>query len=424
MASRIAGQPAATNPSACAFCLTLPDAMQRNRVTVSMALASVRNDQEASRRVLAANADAVQIETTEQSAAALAEIVSGRGVGSHLWRLLSGLGIEHKQTCDCLSLARRMNDLGPECCRAERDSLAAEMRANAGNYGWGEAVTAAVRAVTSGLAWRLNPLDVYGSLLDEAIWLAAAEIQQPAVDILLPIGPGSRYGDFELRMSLRSIEKHARGLRRVVVVGRIPGWLRETDRVRIVPRDEFRCNKASRISLKVLWAMEHLDLTDRVAFWNDDYLMLRDFDLRGTPSYYRGNLWRKGKDSWSQLLDHTGKVLSEAGFTARHFDIHVPILLNRDRFVAMSPWWQRSSKDKLGLVMKSVYGNQVCNGEAVTTHDCKLKQDWQQRIGSAASRRWVLSYGDSALQAGLLEWIEKRFPSPCKAERPRLKACC
>jgi hypothetical protein len=436
VASLIAGQPAATNPSACAFCLTLPDARQRNRVTVSMALSAVHADQAAARRLLVENADAVQVELTGQSKAALAEIIAGRGVGSHLWKLLSGLGIEHKPTCSCLSLARRMNDLGPEGCRADRDTLAAEMRTNAGNYGWGEAGAAAVRAVTTGLAWRLNPLDVYGSLLDEAIRLAAAEIQPAAVDVLLPIGPGSRYGDFELRAALRSIEKHARGLRRVVIVGRIPGWLRETDRVRIVPREEFRANKASRISLKVLWALEHLDLTKRIAFWNDDYLMLRPFDLRGIPSYFRGRLWRNGTDQWSRLLDHTGVVLRQAGLPVRHFDIHIPILLDREKFLALSPWWKRSRTDKLGYVMKSVYGNHYCRGAdgttigqpgpeaAISAQDCKLKGTWKARIDGVAKRRWVLSYGDAALQAGLLEWIEKRFPEPCAAERAKAKACC
>ncbi len=89
-------------------------------------------------------------------------------------------------------------------------------------------------------------------------------------------------------MALRSIQRHAMGLRHIWIVDHAPSWLREDDRVRIVPRREFRAPKASRIALKVQWAFERLDLTERVAFGNDDYVLLSDYDIRSIPDYYRG----------------------------------------------------------------------------------------------------------------------------------------
>jgi hypothetical protein len=115
-------------------------------------------------------------------AARLAAIESGDGVGSHLWRLLASLGIKHTATCSCLGLAEEMNALGPAGCRRERARLAQQMRANAKAYGWGTVATAAARALASGLAWRLDLADVYGSLLDEAIRLAEADfVARPTV---------------------------------------------------------------------------------------------------------------------------------------------------------------------------------------------------------------------------------------------------
>ena len=62
-----------------------------------------------------------------------------------------------------------MNGWGPAGCRLARDEIVNGMKANAAAYGWGDVTKAAVLAVRTGLVWQLNPLDVYGSLVDEAI---------------------------------------------------------------------------------------------------------------------------------------------------------------------------------------------------------------------------------------------------------------
>jgi hypothetical protein len=240
-------------------------------------------------------------------------------------------------------------------------------------------------------------------------------------------------------MALRSIERHAVGLRRVVVLGAIPSWLRETDRVQPVPLKEFQTNKASRISQKVLWAFEHLDLTPAIAFWNDDYLMLRAQDIRSIPAIYRKELWRRPSGGWRKLLRHTAQALHAAGFTQHHFDIHVPIVYDRDKFVGIRDWWERSRLDALGYVAKSVYGNVVSvphEKSVVLGRDSKVQGNWKGRIDDIAARRWVVSYGDGALQAGFADWMQSRFPDPTAAEttarppprktrrRRTIKVCC
>lgn len=92
-----------------------------------------------------------------------------KGVGDHLKDVTAELGITMKQGCSCASLAAEMNRRGPDGCRAKREKLVAEMVKNAQRYSWGDVAWAAVNAVKTGLAWHINPLDPYGSLLDEAI---------------------------------------------------------------------------------------------------------------------------------------------------------------------------------------------------------------------------------------------------------------
>lgn len=336
--------------------------------------------------------------------------MGGDGVGSQLWKLIEAVGIQHTANCSCLDWAERMNAWGPAGCRQARREIVQHMQASAVNYGWLEIGAAVARAITSGLALRLSVTDPYGSLLDEAIRLAEAALPRDPIDILLPLGPGSRHKDMELRYALRSIFQHAQGLRRVVVVGAIPKWLRETDQVLPVRRKEFKCNKASRISLKVAWSFENLELTPTVAFWNDDYILLRDYDIRSMPSYYRGLLWRKGVGGWQRLLNHTAKALQSAGLPQRHYDIHVPILLERDRFLVLAEWWIRSRSNSPGYVMKSVYGNNHCTVVAQKTRDMKLRSNWQKRVARLKPGRWVMSYGDATMRAGFGKWLGSRYP--------------
>jgi len=106
---------------------------------------------------------------TDSQKVRLEAILTGSGVGSQLWRLLTELGIEHKPSCSCLDWAERMNAWGPKGCRLARPEIVRHMKDSAKNYGWSDVGKAVAKAIASGLALRLSVLDPYGSLLDEAI---------------------------------------------------------------------------------------------------------------------------------------------------------------------------------------------------------------------------------------------------------------
>ena len=92
-----------------------------------------------------------------------------KGVGDHMKDAIAELGIHPKHGCGCDSLASEMNCLGPDRCRRDRARLVEKLKLNAQQYSWGDVARAVVNAVKTGLAWKINPLDPYGSLLDEAI---------------------------------------------------------------------------------------------------------------------------------------------------------------------------------------------------------------------------------------------------------------
>lgn len=166
------GLDAAPRPhkTACEFCTHKADPPQAiNEVIVSLTLAEARADRDVYQEILRDHGHRLQKAGPATSSDRLQAIEQGTGPGSELWRLLTELGIRHKPTCSCLSLAERMNAWGAGGCRLARAEIVEGMRTNAKEYGWLDVARAAAAAVTRGIGWRLDLTDVYGSLVDEAI---------------------------------------------------------------------------------------------------------------------------------------------------------------------------------------------------------------------------------------------------------------
>jgi hypothetical protein len=170
-ASQLAEQPVTPHETACAFCTEKCEPSQSvNRVTVSIAIASLPGASPRRSELLHSYGHLLPTaEPRPDNAARLAAILNASGPGSQLWRLLKSIGVKHKTDCGCLSYAEQMNAWGVEGCRARRAEIVAWMEKGAKEYGWSTVLTAAWKTITTGLVFSINPLDRYGSLLDEAI---------------------------------------------------------------------------------------------------------------------------------------------------------------------------------------------------------------------------------------------------------------
>jgi hypothetical protein len=93
------------------------------------------------------------------------------GPGDHLHRILLMLGFSPSSGCGCKDRLTKMNTTwGVDGCRERRAEIAQWLRDGAyKNLTVASLRKAAARAVTSGLAFKLSPLDPFGSLVDEAI---------------------------------------------------------------------------------------------------------------------------------------------------------------------------------------------------------------------------------------------------------------
>jgi len=187
----MAGKPIVPHTSACAACERQSNPQNINQVTVSIALADLRDNPERRDQVFAVHGAWLDrpVGAPVDNSAKLAEILAGSGPGSQLWRLLETLGVKHTTDCECLGRAERMNAWGVAGCRAARGEIVAWMVEGKDRYGWAGAVKAATAGVAEMVSdvlhgrwpW-LNPLDPFGSLVDEAIRRAevaeASDVQQ------------------------------------------------------------------------------------------------------------------------------------------------------------------------------------------------------------------------------------------------------
>lgn len=99
-------------------------------------------------------------------------------VGTNLKLLINSLGLSESRICDCAVLRSEMDRLGVDGCLQNRERLIAGIRASAGKLSWRVKFKAAVPALRTGLAFRVNPFDPVPGLFDEAIRLTKRQKRQ------------------------------------------------------------------------------------------------------------------------------------------------------------------------------------------------------------------------------------------------------
>lgn len=344
----------------------------------------------------------------------LEKVLNGDGVGSCMWKILDSIGIKHTANCPCLDWAERMNAWGPDLCNKNRKQIIEHMKLSSKNYGWGDVARAIRKAIENKLIYKLNPLDPFGSLLNEAIRIA---IKKEPIDIIIPLGNGSKYNNIEICIALRSIEKNAIGYRRIFIIGKIPEFLIENDVVKLISLNEFNCGKEARISQKFIWAFNNLDTTDRVVLWNDDYVLLQETDIRNIDNYYKGSLLRSNNKGYSKRLNATHDYLIRNKLPTLNYDCHVPIIYEKEKFLSIMNQWN-DSKNNGGFTAKSIYGNNFCQNQNKRIKDVKLGKGWSKQFNKILkNKRWLISYGDNALNNGLKEKLLELFPNKSSYEK-------
>ena len=241
-----------------------------------------------------------------------------------------------------------------------------------------------------------------------------------SIDVVYVLGKGTKWNDNEIRFSLRSLAKNVTGIRNVYIVGERPDFLKRV--IHISYPDELLNNADGNIIRKLLRVCQEERLSSDFLFVNDDHVFMKPMVAAEIPAYHKGDMTKIDRkyfeeNFWRGRLYRTMNILIQKGFTAYHFDCHVPIVINKIAFpAAMEPF---DYARNIGYTMKSLYANIVCtdapllNGEKVTLFRPYTFGDIMKRIEG----RLFVAFNDSGLTPILKELLFHMFPEPCKYEK-------
>ena len=238
------------------------------------------------------------------------------------------------------------------------------------------------------------------------------------VDVVIPLGRGSRWGDNELRFCLRALEKNFLDLGNVWVVGEKPDWCVGVRYLRMP--DFFTSNKDANLITKVMTACYQAEMAPKFVRCSDDEIFLRPTRFDEMRSYHQGEIRHPRGNRWHRRLDRTGQWLRQRGLTAFNYDSHLPAPMHRDRFLEV---FRRASYKKLpGLTIDSTYFNccelqnhvRIQRGVRIRLSHRTENRD---RVRHVLGRAQFLNLTDRAICPTVKAVLSEMFPKPSRFER-------
>lgn len=179
------------------------------------------------------------------------------------------------------------------------------------------------------------------------------------MDCVIPLGTGSQWNDTELKFALRSLEMHYSDLGNVYLVGEKPSWIKPKSIIHLIAIDypglEY---KEANIMRKVYVACGQSSLSQKFIFLNDDHFLMDA--IPPLPFYYEYTLSytldkRTAHDSYYNSIANTLFELEQRRKPTRNFDIHAPIIYDKDLFREVMSRYDWSIH--YGYLIKSLYCN-------------------------------------------------------------------
>lgn len=217
------------------------------------------------------------------------------------------------------------------------------------------------------------------------------------VDIVIPYNDRSTQKHLELKMALRSIEKHLNGVRNVFIIGYKPDFL--TNIIHIPceddPRNRFRDRN---ICNKIIAACKDRRVSEDFIMVHDDHFLLEDYDAGAFPYYHCGPMV-PGQGQYAHTKENTISVLGECN----NYDTHCPILFNKQKFmdtVAQVDWskWYGYCLKTLYCVLNGI------EGEYMEDSKIRLPLKYPEIVYQISRRKWF-SIGDRCFVANGMKWI-------------------
>jgi len=170
------------------------------------------------------------------------------------------------------------------------------------------------------------------------------------LDIIIPLAKDRKSNYYELRMTLRSIEKNLVGYRNIYILGEKPGWIRN---VTHLPIPDVHHRKAFSIFRKMMTAAKMDEVSQHFISWADDTYLLEPLHTSGIKDWYDSTLkewtYKNINSLYRQIIKNTWRLFPEGLF----YNVHTPCIYEKERFIGLNKYNFSTTQ----YLIKSVYFN-------------------------------------------------------------------
>lgn len=240
----------------------------------------------------------------------------------------------------------------------------------------------------------------------------------PQIDVLYIVGTGSKFGNEELKYSLRSLETYAKDFGRVFITGFCPPFI---DKNKVIYTKEDDIGRPTiNHWWKVRQTIQKTEISNTFVLMYDDIFFVKPIELSNYPFYQRGLLYNNnsGGNLYRESVIKASQFLVAEGCTQYNCELHIPCIYDRIKFMELDPIYEKLKKDPIGMVVRSVYAN-YCSQEDIPEEprkDIKLRLSTdvvEEMVGDAD----CFSVSDWVYQCDTQRWLKEHFPNKSRWER-------
>ena len=245
------------------------------------------------------------------------------------------------------------------------------------------------------------------------------------VDIIIPLGNGSHNGNEELKMLLRSIEKHLKGYDRVFLVTQYcPEWI-DREQVTVVNiNDPFTDNKDANLHRKTLMTVEKYGI-DGFVWCADDNCFLQDIDASSIPAIHNhrpNSLFYESSGIWRLRVRNTLEWAKARGVNLPHnMEAHCPQYFDGKALVEGMKDVDYVSQPGLTIhtcwhVVTNTWQGSVNQMDVKHTFELEFDETITHMTDEELCSKMFIGYNDQTC-GRVLKRLHTLFPTPSKYEK-------
>ncbi len=215
-----------------------------------------------------------------------------------------------------------------------------------------------------------------------------------------------------IRYSVRGLERFGRGLDRIFIAGYKPEFFEYGKRIIHIPHTEKTgVPLAARMWEKLFAICSDERVSDEFLLMNDDFFFLKEFSAPDFPFFHRGSFeqQRETDSDYRRQVINTLEFLRGLGFTDLHYGIHLPIRIDKRKFIATYKFFSLFDEfDK--LLPRLCYGNYQ-QPDSIRKRDRKIKSlDELADIGESELAFSTADEAECDELGEVLNWFYRKKP--------------